>query len=179
MEGKQPRGIPVLRLNRVVHLFFTQTLSQIDADMRMQHIWPDEIYPGFAEVNAIRKKKGQWFSTGRGAKSFRGKHTKIASEEDTSIAILFSYNDYLRYAELGVGKGVKAEDGKRSKKGHYNVRYTRVWNRRKGKSHRPLMYEFRHLQTRLMNYMTDYYCETITTNILVGIPDKIDIGALI
>lgn len=174
------REKPVIRLNKAIRLFFTQTLGQLDANRRMQHIYPAEVYPEYNQINQERKKKGMWYSTGQGAKSFDGKQSKIATEQDTSLSMVYSYNDYLRFAELGVGKGVKAEKVDRTKKGHYNVRYTGIWDRRKGQSHRPaIMPEFRHLQTRLMNYMSDYYCETITTNILVNIPDKINISAMI
>lgn len=180
MARKEMRGEPVIRLNKVIRLFFEQTLGQLDANRMVQHIYPAEVYPGYNQINQERKKKGMWYSTGEGAKSFRGKMSKVATEKDTSFSMVYSYNDYMRYAELGVGKGLRAAGVERSKKAHYNVRYTRIWNKDKKRGHRPaIMPEFRHLQTRLMNYMTDYYCETITTNILVGIPDKINIGALI
>ena len=122
----------------------------------MQHVWPTEIYPGFAAINAIRKSHGEWAATGEGAKSFEG--TLISADEASGfVTMAVRYNDYLQYVDIGVGAGRKSEDVERGRKVRYKNRYTQ-WQPRSGKSHRPaIMPEIRHLATRLSDYTADFY----------------------
>lgn len=178
METKTPPplGKPIMRLNRTMNLFFRQTLLQVKVNMLTQGIWPAEVYNGYAKVNEERKEKGMWFSTGQGYNSFSHRWVKQPTEEDTSLAVAFSYNEYLPFAEMGVGKGTKNEQVNRNKKGNFKVRYTQKWNRREGKSHRPaILMELRHLQTRMRDYIVDYYGGHIEDMMLEYMPNRIDL----
>lgn len=171
-----PIGKPVMRLNNAMNLFFEQTLVQLKANYLTQHIWPSEIYPGFAEVNRKRKEKGDWYSTGEGYKSFEGKIIKKPSSKSNHLIASIRYNDYLSYAELGVGAGTKHGTVDRSKKANFKVRYARVWDRKEGKSHRPaILMEARHLQTRMRDYYADYVGGRVTSEIAYAIPDTIKV----
>ena len=55
----------------------------------------------------------------------------------------------------------------RGKKARYNLRYVGAWKPSTGQSHRPaIAMEFRHLATRLENYVQDFYCKTAEFQIL-------------
>ena len=180
MKEKKPLSEPIIKLNRMVRFFYEQTFDDLTYNRMMQHIYPSEVYEEYMEINQIRRRKGQWYSTGKGAKSFDGKVTRQPTKNNTSFSLLYKFNDYMRYAEIGVGRGTHAEDVQRSKKGHWNVRYTSRWNRKMGRSHRPaFMMQFRHLQTRLRDYMSDYYGGYPVVNLLEGIPEKINLGTII
>lgn len=147
---------PLEPLHKAVSRFHEQALLQIQKNLVTQTVWPTEIYPGFRVINAARKATGSWYSTGDGAKSFTGR--VVSASAIGNVTLEYSFNEYMRYAELGVGKGVSAEDVSRSKKANYRRRYISKWNRKLGHSHRPaIMMELRHLSTRLENYALDFY----------------------
>lgn len=153
-------------LKYVADMFLDQTISQIQRNLEMQHVWPTEIYPNFHSINEIRRhraaeaeargKKGPWYSTGQGAKSFEG--SVVEADENTGIVTMsFRFNDYMQYVDIGVGAGRKADDVERSRKVRYKNRYTQ-WYPGSGKSHRPaIMPELRHLATRLEDYCESFY----------------------
>lgn len=142
-------------LNEVINTFAKQAAAQLEINYRQQHVWPTEVYAGYRGINEVRRRRGQWYSTGEGANSFN--YTVNGSNPD-EIMVIFTFNDYLRYAELGVGQGVKVEDVERAKKADYRRTYTSKWNRWHGRSHRPfLMMEMRHLQRRMENHLVKYY----------------------
>ena len=147
---------PLMPLKYVARSFLNQTLDQIVRNLETQHIWETEVYPGYAAINAIRKEHGEWFSTGKGQKSFEG--TLIRADEETGfIDLAIRFNDYMQYVDIGVGAGRKAEDVSRSKKVRFKQRYT-SWGPGEGKSHRPaIMPEIRHLATRLSDYTAAFY----------------------
>ena len=180
MENYKPLGTPYIRLNRMAELFLEQALTQLKINTGTQHVWPSEIYPGFRLVNEERRKHGGWYSTGEGENSFEGKFLRRAGEKDTHLIMEVSYNDYLSYVDIGVGAGTKAEDVERGKKARYNQRYTNKWDRKEGRSHRPaMMMELRHLQTRLRNYLADYYGNKTYVKMLEAIPDVIDLSEIL
>ncbi len=136
-------------------LFFRQTMNQLRINLVTQYIYPMEVYRGYAAINQKRKEMGQWYSTGEGAKSFDGDWQAYT---DGQVGMKFMFADYLRFVDMGVGQGTKADDVDSSRSARYKTRYTRKWNRLQGKSQRPaLMMELRHLQTRLDNYLSDFY----------------------
>lgn len=146
---------PVPPLKEVINSFAKQSASQLEINYRTQHVWPTEVYPGYRAINEKRRRYGQWHSTGAGAKSF---HYTVNGSNPDDIIVIFSFNDYLRYTDLGVGQGVKAEDVERSRKANFKRTYTSKWNRWGGRSHRPfLMMEMRHLQRRMENHLIKYY----------------------
>ena len=171
-----PIGKPIIRLNRAMELFFRQTIVQLQNNMLTQNIFPAEVYPGYAQVNEQRRKLGMWHSTGKGYNSFHKKWVKRPEEDDVSLGVQFSYNYYLPFAELGVGKGTRAGKVDRGKKGKYKVRYTRRWDRSEGKSHRPaILMEFRHLETRMRNYIVDYYGGQVFPQMFEDMPTQINL----
>ena len=134
--------------------FGHDTIQQLHINMKTQKIWPQEVYPRYQEINKIRKKYGSWYSTGEGIESFifQIKNTRL-----DSARIDFFFNEYLRYADLGVGAGRPADDVNRSKKARYKHR-DNPWGLQAGRTHRPaVMMEFRHLQRRMMMYAMEEY----------------------
>ena len=58
-------------MNVVLRSFVRQSVQRLQDDFRVQKIWPYEIYPGFAQVNAQRRARAMrgskdWFATGEG-----------------------------------------------------------------------------------------------------------------
>lgn len=147
--------VPFAPIDSVINLFVSQAKMQLIANMRTQRVWPTEVYAGYSAVNEKRRVFGQWNSTGAGIRSIMAHVT--ASQPDR-VAVMFTLNDYLRYVDLGVGQGTKADDVDRARKAYYTRRYITSWKRSDSRSHRPyLMMEIRHLQRRIQEYLTNYY----------------------
>ena len=166
MAGFGREGKALLPLRYVANLFKDQTIAQLQNNFMTQRIWPYEVYPGYHVDNERRRLEGGWFATGEGVKSFSG--DVVEADEQTGIITLsFKFNDYLQYVDIGVGAGRKADDVERGKKARYNLRYVGAWKPSTGQSHRPaIAMEFRHLATRLENYVQDFYCKTAEFQIL-------------
>ncbi len=165
---------PTASLRKTITRFHKDTLEQIEINLATQQIWPTEVYPGYRKINEYRKRHKSWYSTGRGAKSFRG---RILSAEDIgNISIEYKYLNYMRFAELGVGKGVKHKDVERGKNVNYSTRYISMWNRAAGRSHRPsIRSEVNHLATRIERYLLDFYGEQIQAHVVNGFEMDIDL----
>lgn len=152
----KPIKNPVMPLGYMMRRFLRQTLTQLEVNTSTQAVYPREVYNGYAVVNEKRKEAGMWYSTGRGHQSFAG--TVSTSDGAGNVAFVFTYNDYMRFVDMGVGQGTSYEEVDTARKARFKTRYARKWDRRAGKSHRPaIMMEFRHLQTRIGNYLRDYY----------------------
>lgn len=152
----KPIENPIFPFTRVAQRFFQQTINQLEVNTMTQCIYPKEVYNGYGVVNQKRKEMGMWYSTGDGARSFGGKI--IEAGENGKVTMAFQFNDYLKFAEMGVGQGTKYEDVQSGKKARYQSRYISKWNRKEGKSQRPaIMMELRHLQRRIANYLVDFY----------------------
>ena len=165
MAGFGREGKALLPMRYVANLFKDQTLAQLQNNLMTQRIWPYEVYPGYHVDNERRRLEGGWYSTGEGSKSFDGE--VISAGEDGIVTLAFRYNDYLQYVDIGVGAGRKAEDVDRAKKARFNRRYIGAWKPASGQSHRPaIAMEFRHLATRLENYVQDFYCKEAEFQIL-------------
>ena len=137
-------------------MFFQQTINQLEVNTMTQRIYPKEVYNGYAIVNQKRKEMGSWFSTGEGSKSFSGKI--IEAGQNGKVTMAFNFLDYMRFAEMGVGMGTKYGDVDSNKKAYYTRRYISKWDRKSGRSQRPaIMMELRHLQTRIRDYLVDFY----------------------
>jgi hypothetical protein len=144
--------------------------------MQTQRVWHYEIYPGFHTVNEYRRqqaeraaaagKKGPWYSTGEGIKSFEG--IVYQADENTGMVTMgFRFNDYMQYVDIGVGAGRKSEDVERSKNVKFKQRYVSKWNPAGGATHRPgIRPELNHLLTRLEGYVQRYYDAKIDFKIL-------------
>lgn len=163
--AKDDSGRALYPLRYISQLFLSQTLDDIQLNLETQHVWPVEIYPNFHSINEIRRqqalraaergKKGPWYSTGQGVKSFEGNIIRV-DEEAGVVELAVRYSDYMQYVDIGVGAGRKADDVERSRKVRYQNRYT-TWNPSGGKSHRPaILPTLRHLATRLSDYTSDY-----------------------
>ncbi len=147
--------------NVVLRTFARQAVQQMQTDFRVQHIWPYEIYPGFAEVNARRKRQHSWYATGKGLKSFQ---YEVMSSKDGMETVRIEFLDHLRFAEMGTAGGRKVEDVDRAKKSRFESRYVRIWDTVDGKSHRPgLMRVARRLGKRMESYLTDFYGREVET----------------
>lgn len=162
-------------LSKAASHFKVQTLQQLQTNMITQTVWPTEVYHGYRAINEYHRAHGGWYSTGEGAKSFEG--SVSGNDKVGELEMHFWFNDYLRYADLGVGKGVTAEDVLRSRKANYKRRYTARWARSHGRSHRPFgtRMEFNHLATRLTNYALDFYGYEGQFRVLESLPEEIDI----
>ena len=142
--------------NRVAARFFQQTINQLEVNTMTQCIYPKEVYNGYAVVNQKRKEMGQSYSTGEGVKSFAGRI--VEAGEGGNVTMVFQFNDYMRFVDMGVGQGTTYEDVESSKKARFQTRYISKWDRKSGKSQRPaIMMELRHLQQRIANYLVDFY----------------------
>ena len=154
----QPIKNPMFPFSRVASRFFQQTINQLEVNTMTQCIFPKEVYNGYAVVNQKRGDiKGAWHSTGEGVKSFAGKI--IEAGDYGKVTMAFEFNDYMRFVDMGVGLGTKYEDVDSARKAHYSRRYVRSWKRYgAGRSQRPaIMMELRHLQSRMQNYLVDFY----------------------
>lgn len=85
-------------INVVLRSFARQSVQAMEQGFRTQHVWPYEIYPGFAKINAIRKARAMrggkdWFATGEGLKSFQYEVMSAAQGNET---IRIEFNHYLR-----------------------------------------------------------------------------------
>ncbi len=165
---------PPMELRRVITQFHKDTLEMLEIGAATQHIFPVEVYPGYKKVNEMRKRQGGWYSTGRGVRSFKGV-IKEADEIDR-IYLTYSFNRYMRFAELGVGGGVKAEAVERSKNAHFDRRYISSWDRSAGKSHRPFIRrEVNHLCSRISNFLCMAYGEQIQVAVTDGLTVDLDV----
>lgn len=154
--AKDDSGRAMYPLRYIASMFLDQTLDDIRLNLETQHVWPVEIYPNFHSINEIRKRHGQWYATGEGARSFEGNVIRV-DDDGGVVELAVRYNDYMQYVDIGVGAGRKSEDVERSRKVKYQNRYT-MWQPSGGKSHRPaILPTLRHLATRLGDYSADYY----------------------
>ncbi len=166
MAGYGRDGKALLPLRYVTNMFKEQTLKQLKANMQTQRVWPYEIYPGFHTVNEYRRQRGEWYANGEGVKSFEGE--VYEADEDTGMVTMgFRFNDYMKYVDIGVGAGRKAEDVDRAKNVNFKQRYINNWQPRAGKTHRPgIRPELNHLLTRLEGYVQMYYDAKLDFKIL-------------
>lgn len=137
------------------------TLECIRRNFRTQGIFPvGEVYSGWFEKNAgIRGSS--WKSTGAGFDSFY-LHSMHASEQlDVGVrnwAVEFVYDYYLKFVEMGVGKGRPIGKVNRTLDASYDMRYMDSWNPSEGSTQRPaIMMEFRFQASRMRRYMAERY----------------------
>ena len=150
-------------INVVLRSFARQSVQTLEQNFRTQHIWPTEIYPGFAAINQQRKERGNWYATGRGARSFT---YEVMATTPGNETIRIEYNHYLRFVDMGVGQGRTWEDVEHTRKARFRRRYVSIWATRDGDTHRPaIMMEMRHLEGRMQRYLEDYYGREISTQI--------------
>lgn len=143
-------------LNRVIAEFVTDAVSQLHTNLFTQRIWPNEVYANYAAINRVRQLNGQWYSTGEGEKSIEGR--VVRADEAGNITVAFSFLDYLRFVDMGVGQGTSYGQVDSAKKARYQSRYVSSWDRRHGRSQRPaIMMEMRHVQRRITEYIQDYF----------------------
>ena len=81
-----------------------------------------------------------------------------AKDDPDNLHIDVTFNDYLRYVDIGAGGHTKASDVDRSKKAKFDQRYINHWIRPEGKSHRPIiMRSVLRVRERLARYLEQYY----------------------
>lgn len=155
LNAKRRIENPMFPIGTIVSDFHKQTLAQLQANFATQKIWPYEVYPGYRQINEIRRLRGEWFSTGEGIRSLDG---SIVHADDANVTLEYRFNDYLQYVDIGVGTGKKAGDIERGKNVRFRSRYISRWDRKNSSSHRPaIMPEMRFLQTKLRNYLCDFW----------------------
>ena len=152
----RPIDTPAFSIQDTARWYLQDVLTQLRINTETQCIYPKEIYSGFRAVNVARDARQQWAATGEGVNSFRG---SIVSATESNWTYEFTYNDYLRFVDMGVGLGTKYNDVDSARKARYQTRYVKKWDRyNKGHSQRPaIMMELRHLQSRMQNYLVDFY----------------------
>lgn len=150
-QPKQP-------LNQVIQEWVNEAEAQLIENMNTQFIWPVEVYPGYREVNEKRKRRGGWYSTGQGEKSIGGRVAEASNPGN--VTVVFHWNDYLDFVDRGVGKGRPSQSIDRERKAHFQDRYIGMWNTRcaSKQTSRPAFFmEMRHMESRIQNYLEDYY----------------------
>lgn len=172
---------PAMSVSKTMSLFKEQTLMDLQVAMKTQRIWPTPPYAQYPSVNAWRRAHGMSYSTGEAANSFRA---TITNPDDMErVEFRFSQMEYLRYVDLGVGRGVKAEDVDRTKDAYYSRRYVTSWRRKAGdnasKSHRPaFLMSYRHLATRLGNFGQSWYGEEMVFHVLEALPKEVEVATI-
>lgn len=152
----QPISNPIFPLNKVIRDFMEQTNMQIKVNLITQKVWPTEIYPGYKIKNEANKRDGLPHSTGDGSRSFQSR--LVRADQAGNVTLVFNYNDYMRYVDIGVGGKRKTENVERSKNARFRNRYIAIWDPTGGQTHRPaIMMEYRHLQERIRDYLVDFY----------------------
>lgn len=145
-QTQQPRDP-----NSVLKQFAKDTRIAMGSSFSIQHISPYNLESGM--------------KTGTGKALNTLETTARGSQGEWVMSIQF--NDYLRFVDMGVGRGRKIETVERGRKARQSRRYVQRWNPALGETHRPhLLMEQRHLQARLQNYFEDYYGKTFAFELL-------------
>lgn len=152
----KPIQAPAFDFKDTARWYLGDVLRQLKINTETQCIFPKEIYSGFRAINTARGARGQWHAEGVGVNSFQG---RIVNDTPEGWTYEFTYNDYMRFVDMGVGLGTKYDDVDSARKANYSRRYIRSWKRYgAGRSQRPaIMMELRHLQSRMQNYLVDFY----------------------
>ena len=146
---------PMRPMNEMLRIFAQQAEETMLANnLRVQRIWPTEVYPGWAAENERRRLHGQSYSTGEGEKSFK---FVVTNSQPFEAEIEMSFLSYMRYVDLGVGAGVNVEDVDRAKKAHFKRRYDRWIGHQKRVSRPHALMEARHVLRRMRDYAVDFY----------------------
>lgn len=156
-------------VSRKMQYLAHDTLENIARNFQTQGIFPaGEAWPGWFEENA-RHKYGRWHSTGAGIDSFRFQlDDALAGVTDPTakdITMTFFFDYYLKFVDMGVGRGRPIESVARTRPADYKTRYSQwglpgyAWDRsvfsapREHPTHRPaIMMEFRHTARRMQMY---------------------------
>ena len=161
---------------RVLQMFRRQTWASLVRNTRTQHIWPQEIYPGFTSVNEYRRKHKKWYATGQGSRSFE---VLLISSKDGNETIVIRFAEEMRFAEMGVGKGRPFTRVEHDANARFDQRYISRWVTKRGSTHRPaIAMEARNLQERMKNYLRDFYGRYVEVEVYrtIGGFKPIDLG---
>lgn len=136
-----------------------ETLEAIYRNFKTQGIFPYEAYPGYLAENA-KAKGNSWKSTGAGFDSFYFQLKDAAQDSDIGVRearMDFFFDYYLKFVDMGVGRGRPIGKVKRTLSADRDIRYM-SWNSEEGSTQRPaIMMEFRHQARRLMKYFANRY----------------------
>ncbi len=161
-------------LSDVIHGWMSQAEAELRSNLRIQRIYPQEIYKGWLKENERRKAyakshpgKDVWYSTGKSADSVYTSVVRASGPSNITVGI--SHIDYLRFADMGVGIWGDYEDISRNKKARPNARYLSRWVPASGQTHRPgIMFKARTIQRRMENYLMDFYGLEIEARFIDG-----------
>lgn len=156
---------------RKLYLMAKDTIDALHRNFKTQGIFPGEVYPGYKTKNA-KTSRGEWKSTGAGFDKIFFQINDALSDKDISVreaTIDFFFNYYLKFVDMGVGRGRPIKKVKRDLDADFEVRYME-WNSQEGSTHRPaIMMEFRHLSRRMQRYWAEHYKYEAEVALLSGI----------
>lgn len=142
-----------------LRLLAYDTLEAIARNFKTQGIFPYEVYKGYMAENA-KAKSSSWKSTGAGFDSFYFQLQDAARDSDIGVRearIDFFFDYYLKFVDMGVGKGRPIQKVKRTLSADHDIRYL-AWNSQEGSTQRPaIMMEFRYQANRMMKYFATRY----------------------
>ena len=122
----KPIQAPAFDFKDTARWYLGDVLRQLKINTETQCIFPKEIYSGFRAINDARGARGQWHAEGVGVNSFQG---RIVNDTPEGWTYEFTYNDYMRFVDMGVGLGTKYNDVDSARKANYSRRYVRSWKR--------------------------------------------------
>lgn len=178
LKAKYAKPLP---LDEKLHYWATDTIEAIRKNFATQGIFPvGEPYQGYKEKNS-RTRNDSWRSTGAGYDSFYFHVLSAAQNQDmvpVEVGVKVLYNYYLKFVDMGVMKGLKADQVQRSSAAHFDQRYFDTWSPKTGDTMRPaISMELDHQSRRLGWYLTKRYeqeAQMIVLNNFGNIEIKLD-----
>ena len=144
-SGQSELHMPELR--QVMSRFKRETLQQIQQGFNIQPLplWPNE---------RISRRD----PTGRGIAEMDLQ--QFGGNDPNEAGFVFTIPEHMRWAELGVMRGLPSSRVQRGRKGRSDKRYVRRYNPLTGDTHRPTFSpELRHLSRRYGTFIRDFYGE--------------------
>ena len=171
----------IFPLNQIMLRFMKDSQQQIEKNFVIQKIFPTEVYPGYKRINAKKPATDPWKSTGEGVKSLSARLAQC--DNNGNITMIFSYNAYMDYVDMGVGKlRGKADDIDRAKNATIRSRYITNWDMKTGFTHRPVLYKelgpHGHLVERMQNYIWDHFARVAEVKVLEYFEDLDGVPAI-
>lgn len=172
------RSVPI---SEKLKSWTAETLEAIRHNFKVQHIYPaGEVYAGWFQKND-NAPGSSWHSTGSGFTSFYGSILRASQDFDVGVrewAVEFVYDYYLKFVDMGVGRGRTIQMVNRRLSADHEIRYMSSWNPKEGSTQRPaIQMEFRFQTGRMRRYMASRYkyeAQVVVLNAIDGL--AIDVG---
>lgn len=170
-----------LPISEKLQYWCADTLAAIQRNFKTQGIFPvGEPYPGYKEKNDYNEFWGKRHSTGAGYDSFYFHILSAAQNQDmvpTDVAIKVLYNYYLKFVDMGVMAGLKADKVQKSRAAQFDQQYFNTWSPKTGDTMRPaISMEIDYQTKRLGMYLTKQYeaeAQMIMLNAVDGLEIKL------